>query len=403
MHEILALKYVDINLITALQVILLGFIGGTLSGFIGSGGAFFMTPGMMNLGVEGVVAVASNITHKFGKAMVGSRKHGEAGNVDKKLAAYILATAIAGIQLAVFINILLFKGGGDGHGAGGSASANLYISLVFVTILSVVAVTMLKDVLGSRANGEGDAGPSRKISEFLGRLNLPPVIYFKVADTKVSLWVLMLVGIATGYLAGTIGVGGFIGVPAMIYVFGVPTAVAAGTELYLAMFMGAYGALSYAFQGLLDLRLTMLMYLGSLVGIHLGVYGVKVVNERYIRLVTSLIILLCVVSRAIAIPVYLHQLDLISFSSQWDTYLNMASKLFLFVSGSGGALVILLQVIKAYRRRRKIQKTLLVERRPSAGEAPGERKLVAAAATTDVVDSMRPWRKNGQTMRNLDR
>ena len=109
------------------------------------------------------------------------------------------------------------------------------------------------------------------------------------------------------------------------------------------------------------------------------------------------------VSRAIAIPVYLHQLDLISFSSQWDTYLNMASKLFLFVSGSGGALVILLQVIKAYRRRRKIQKTLLVERRPSAGEAPGERKLVAAAATTDVVDSMRPWRKHGQTLRNLDR
>ena len=71
MHELLALKYIDLNLATALQVVLLGFIGGILSGFIGSGGAFFMTPGMMNLGVEGVVAVASNITHKFGKAMVG--------------------------------------------------------------------------------------------------------------------------------------------------------------------------------------------------------------------------------------------------------------------------------------------------------------------------------------------
>ena len=234
-------------------------IGGVLSGFIGSGGAFFMTPGMMNLGVNGVIAVASNITHKFGKALVGSRKHAAAGNVDKKLSAFLLVTAIIGIQIAVAINSYLFEGGGDSHGAGASAGANLYISLVFACILSVVAVTMLKDVMRSRKDGENGAGPSMKMANFFSRLNLPPVIYFSVADTKVSLWVLMIVGIATGYLAGTIGVGGFIGVPAMIYVFGVPTAVATGTELFLALFMGAYGALSYAYHGFVDLRLTMLL------------------------------------------------------------------------------------------------------------------------------------------------
>jgi len=215
MPDLLALKYIDLNLTIALQVVLLGFIGGTLSGFIGSGGAFFMTPGMMNLGVEGVVAVASNITHKFGKAMVGSRSHGAAGNVDRRLAAFLLVTAIVGIQLAVWINVHLFKGSGDGHGAGGSAAANLYISLVFVLILSVVAISMLRDALKTGANGDDASGPSRRISDFLSRLNLPPVIHFRVADTKVSLWVLMLVGVATGYLAGTIGVGGVIGVPAM--------------------------------------------------------------------------------------------------------------------------------------------------------------------------------------------
>jgi hypothetical protein len=199
-----------------------------------------------------------------------------------------------------------------------------------------------------------------KIAEFFERLNLPPVIHFEVADTKVSLWVLMGVGIATGYLAGTIGVGGFIGVPAMIYVFGVPTAVATGTELFLALFMGAFGALSYAYQGFVDLRLTMLLYLGSLVGIHLGVYGVKVVNEKYIRLVTSLIILLCVFSRIIAIPVYLRQLGFIEYTPAWDQYFNLGSKIFLFGSGITGALVILMKVVNAYRKRRKIQKTLLV-------------------------------------------
>jgi uncharacterized protein len=364
MHELFAGNFIDINLASALQVVLLGFIGGILSGFIGSGGAFFMTPGMMNLGVDGVIAVASNITHKFGKALVGSKKHAAAGNVDKKLAAFMLGTALIGVQTAVWINSYLFKGAADSHGADQGAGANLYISLVFAVILSAVAVSMLRDILKSKGNGEAGAGPSMKIAEYLSRLNLPPVIHFGVADTKVSLWVLMVVGVATGYLAGTIGVGGFIGVPAMIYVFGVPTAVATGTELFLAVFMGGYGALSYAYLGFVDLRLTMLLYLGSLVGIHLGVYGVKVVNEKYIRVVTSLIILLCVFSRAIAIPVYLRQLGYVNMDADWDAYFNTASKFFLFASGISGALVILLQVMRAYRQRRHIQRTLQVTRKP---------------------------------------
>ena len=364
MHELFAGNFIDISLASALQVVLLGFIGGILSGFIGSGGAFFMTPGMMNLGVDGVIAVASNITHKFGKALVGSRKHAAAGNVDKKLAAFMLGTALIGVQIAVWINSYLFKGGSDGYGADKGAGANLYISLVFALILSAVAVSMLRDILKSKGNGEAGAGPSMKIAEYLSRLNLPPVIHFGVADTKVSLWVLMVVGTATGYLAGTIGVGGFIGVPAMIYVFGVPTAVATGTELFLAVFMGGYGALSYAYQGFVDLRMTMLLYLGSLVGIHLGVYGVKVVNEKYIRVVTSLIILLCVFSRIIAIPVYLRQLGYLNMDPGSDAYFNTTSKVFLFASGISGALVILMQVIRAFRQRRQIQKTLLVIRKP---------------------------------------
>ena len=81
-----------------LLVVLLGFMGGTISGFIGSGGAFLMTPGMMNLGIPGAMAVGANITHKFGKAMVGSRKHGKLGNVDKKLGIFLLITAFYSLQ-----------------------------------------------------------------------------------------------------------------------------------------------------------------------------------------------------------------------------------------------------------------------------------------------------------------
>jgi len=345
-------EFIVLDLGTALQVVLLGFIGGVLSGFIGSGGAFFMTPGMMNLGVPGVIAVGSNITHKFGKALMGSRKHGELGNVDKKLGIFLLATSFLGIRVAVWINSTLF-GVADSHGAKGAA-ADLYISLVFVVILSLVAVSMLRDV----ATSKHDEGPSRKIAEALGRMRLPPVIEFPVADVKVSLWVLALVGLATGYLAGTIGVGGFIGVPAMIYVFGVPTAVATGTELFLAMFMGAFGALNYVIEGFVDIRLVLLLYLGSLLGLYVGVYGTRFVKEVVIRLVTSVVILLCVASRGIAIPVYMHQLGYADFSETWVYWLNMLSKGLLFVAGISGVAVILFNVVKTYRKRESIRRSL---------------------------------------------
>lgn len=357
-------QFVELDLGIAFQVVVLGFIGGILSGFIGSGGAFFMTPGMMNLGVPGVVAVASNITHKYGKAMVGSRRHGEMGNVDKGLAMYMVLTSFIGIRIAVWINSALFKMEGDSHGAStGSGASDLYISAVFVFILSFVAVSMLRDVLRS---GEGDNEPSRKLTELLGKIYMPPYVYLKVADVRVSLWIILAAGLATGYLAGTIGVGGFIGVPAMIYLFGVPTAVAAGSELYLAQFMGAWGAINYAFEGVVDLRLTLLLYLGSLVGIYVGAYGVKVVKEKMIRLVTAVIILLCVVSRAIAVPIYLRQVGWTAMDPALDSYFNMASKGLLFVAGIAGAGMILYFVVKAYRQRRQIQYTLL-----SPGEAPG--------------------------------
>ncbi len=345
-------KFIHLDGLSALQVVLLGLIGGTLSGFIGSGGAFFMTPGMMNLGVPGAVAVGTNITHKFGKALMGSRAHGEMGHVDRLLGLSLLITAAIGIRLAAWINTSVFA---VEHGQSGSPAGDLYISLIFAIVLSIVSIMILRDALWGQ---EGEGGPNTKLAERFSRIRIPPMLYFRVADVRVSGWVVGAVGLATGYLAGTIGVGGFIGVPAMIYVFGIPTAVAAGTELYLAMFMGAWGAINYAWEGAVDLRLTMLLYLGSLTGIYIGAYGTKVVQERMIRIVTGLIILLCVVSRAIAIPMYLRQLGYLGFDEHWDAYFNGGSKAFLFISGISGVLVILYSVVKAYIRRQRIQASL---------------------------------------------
>lgn len=326
-----------------------------------------MTPGMMNLGVLGPIAVASNITHKFGKAMIGSKKHSELGNVDKKLAFFMLLTAFAGIRLAVWVMKLLFHVEGDSHGVGAGASADLYISLVFAVVLSVVSISMLRDIIKTRQSA--GTGPSMHVVNFLSRLKLYPIINFPVADVRVSLWIILICGLATGYLAGTIGVGGFIGVPAMIYIFGVPATVAAGSELYLAMFMGAFGALNYAYEGLVDIRLTMLLYVGSLLGIYIGAYGTKVVKEVIIRLVTAVIILLCVLSRIMAIPVYLQKLGYIDMDPANNIYFNTASKSLLYLSGVSGALIIFCYVMKAYFKRRRIQASLTFA--PASAKAAG--------------------------------
>jgi len=325
----------------ALALITLGFIGGTISGFIGSGGAFLMTPGMMNLGIPGIMAVGANITHKFGKAMMGQKKHGQLGHVDRRLGLFLLVTSLAGIRVAVMVNEFFYERLGD-------AGSNLYVSTFFVLTLSIIGYFIMRDAIRSLRGRGGPA--SRKLQHRFRKLNLPPTIYFKTANVRVSVIMLIIVGFCVGFMAGTIGVGGFIGVPAMIYLFGIPTVVATGTELFLAMFMGAFGALNYGAEGFVDIRITLLLFAGSMVGLFVGSIGTKMVREVYIRTVTGALILLCTVSRALAIPDYLRTLHYIHVGTQMIHRLEVTSAVVLFTSGIGSTVFILYFVLRAHLR-----------------------------------------------------
>jgi len=169
----------------ALVIILLGFMGGTISGFIGSGGAFLMTPGMMNLGIPGIMAVGANITHKFGKAMMGQRKHGQLGHVDRRMGFILMATALVGIRTAVVINAYFFERLGK-HGS------SLYVSTFFVVTLSIIGFFLLKDALKSLRRGV--SGPSAKLLRSVEKLQIKPLIYFRVANVHVSLPMMIVIG-----------------------------------------------------------------------------------------------------------------------------------------------------------------------------------------------------------------
>src|SRR5512140_2604043 len=102
-------SFINLDTITLLYLFGVGFVGGLVSGFIGSGGAFVLTPGMMRLGVPGLMAVASNMCHKFPKALVGSIKRAKYGQVDVKLGVVLGISAEAGVLYGAHIQELIKK------------------------------------------------------------------------------------------------------------------------------------------------------------------------------------------------------------------------------------------------------------------------------------------------------
>ena len=320
-----AAKFIALTPSNALALMGIGLLGGILSGFLGSGGAFIMTPAMMGLGIPGILAVAANITHKFGKAMQGARKHNELGNVDKKLGLVMFLALFAGVKLAFVASSGIFKTFGE-------AGSNLYINAVFVVLLSFVTVFMYLDIKRTKDPSNSTPGV-QKAPKLLAKFNVPPILNFPVAQVKASLWFVLLIGLGTGYLAGTIGVGGFIGVPAMIYLLGMSPRIAAGTELFLAIFSGAYGAFLYTLNGYLDIRIVLLLYLGSLIGVNIGAICTKVISSLQIRMVMATVVGRVAVSRAITIPGNLKGVGYLNLTDATLSVIHILSNVFLFGSG----------------------------------------------------------------------
>src|SRR5512140_3695325 len=308
MHDAVAAaaNFIHLDAANIIYLFLVGFVGGLVSGFIGSGGAFVLTPGMMSLGVPGLVAVASNMCHKFPKALVGALKRAKYGQVDVKLGIVLGISAEAGVLYGAQIQENIKKAFGD-------AGSNLYVSVAFVVILATVGGFVLYDAWktyrAGNANAEEKAG---KLATWVQSINIPgTMIYFKSINARVSVLFTIPLGFATGMMAATIAVGGFVGVPSMIYVLGAPSLMASATELVIAFVMGLGGSLKYAMHGMVDIRLAMIILAGSLFGIQLGAIGTTYVKPFMIKVVMGVIMVIVLFSRGLMVPVYLSQLGVI--------------------------------------------------------------------------------------------
>jgi hypothetical protein len=342
--ESLSTNFIDLQLIHVIYLFFVGFVGGLVSGFIGSGGAFVLTPAMMSLGVPGIVAVASNMCHKFPKALVGALKRAQFGQVDFKLGIVFGLFAEAGVLVGAHVQESIRQSFGD-------AGSNLYVSLAFVLILATVGGYVLYDAWKSHRSETPDTEEKTRLAAWVQSVHIPgTMMYFKSLKASVSLLFILPLGFATGMLAATIAVGGFIGVPSMIYVLGAPSLVGSATELVVAFIMGMGGTIKFAWGGFVDIRLAMIILAGSLFGVQLGAIGTTYVKPYMIKFVMGLIMVIVLFSRALMVPVYMSHLEMIApLNKDLEQMLSDISFIIMVIALVSGAVIILTAIWRGRR------------------------------------------------------
>ena len=289
-----------------LLLLLIGVTVGVCGGFFGIGGAWIVTPALNIFGFPMPYAIGTDLAHMGGKSIVSTIRHGKFGNVDVKLGVSMIVGTTLGMELGARIVMMLEK---MGH-------ADEYIRKMYVVFLFLIGSYVLYDYIShvkATKKAAARGGPVKQGPTFaqkLQRMNLPPMIHFQASGITCSMWLPVLVGFTTGVVASVLGVGGgFIRMPALIYLIGCPTLVAVGTDLFEIMVTGAYGAFTYGVKGRVELIAAMWMLLGAALGAQLGTIAVKYVRGYSIRLLFAVTIFIACAS------VLLKQLQLQTASS----------------------------------------------------------------------------------------
>lgn len=283
----LPISGVEVN---GFALILLGFTVGVIGGFFGIGGAFMVTPALNTLGFPMAYAIGTDMAHIAGKSIVATFKHWKFGNVDVRLGVLMIIGTAIGIEVGATFIMWLEK-----IGRVGPIVRITYMVLLF-SLGSYMVYEYIKHSKGHEKKTIKDVGRAR-LAIKMQSIKIPPMINLKVSGFAISLWVIIGVGVFTGFIAGCLGVGGgFIRMPALMYVVGCPTKVAVGTDLFEVMFSGAYGAFSYALKARVELMAALIMLIGAAIGAQIGTTATKYARGMIIRLYFAATILLAGVS-----------------------------------------------------------------------------------------------------------
>ncbi len=277
--------YLPIAEISLNALMLLGLGGGVgiLSGMFGVGGGFLMTPLLIFIGVPPVVAVATEANQVVAASVSGALAHFRRGNVDIKMGLVLMVGGFVGSSLGVWLFTLLR----------GLGYIDLVISVSYVLFLGVIGVLMVFESARSLLRGRNPGGARRKLHQHNWMHGLPFKIRFRTSKLYISALLPLTIGVFVGVLAAIMGVGGgFVMVPAMIYLLGMPTSVVIGTSLFQIVFVTANVTLLQAINNqTVDILLALLLLVGGVIGAQLGaIFGTRLRGEQ-LRILLGLIVL----------------------------------------------------------------------------------------------------------------
>jgi uncharacterized protein len=305
--------------------ILVGLCAGLITGAIGAGGGFIITPALMSAGIKGILAVGTDLFHIFAKAIMGTVVHKKLGNVSVTLAVAFLVGSGIGVTGGGVINRTLYETN--------PLLSDTFISVVYVILLGFLGIYGMVDFLrlsksgedvgahaGDSAHGAEAATGKKGLPARLQSAKLPPMITFDEdlapGGKQISGVFVALSGALVGFVAAIMGVGGgFLTFPIFVYILGVSSFTTVGTDILQIIFTAGYAAIAqYAIYGFIFYTLAMGMLLGSLFGIQLGALTTKVVKGIHIRGFYAMSVLAGFINRLFALPGKLVEMEYISLS-----------------------------------------------------------------------------------------
>jgi uncharacterized membrane protein YfcA len=270
--------------VNAFLLLGLGGIVGILSGMFGVGGGFLMTPLLFFIGIPPAVAVATEANQIVASSFSGVLAHFKRKTVDFRMGTVLLIGGLIGAALGVLVfNYLKAQG-----------QVDLLVKLCYVIFLGVVGGLMFFESLRAIRRSKKAAAPKRKKHNWIH--NLPFKMKFRVSGLYISVIPPVIVGVVVGILAAIMGVGGgFIMVPAMIYLLGMPTKVVIGTSLFQIIFVTAFTTMLHASTNFtVDIALAVLLLIGGVIGAQIGTrIGVKMKAEQLRILLALMVLMVC--------------------------------------------------------------------------------------------------------------
>lgn len=268
-----------------IYLIVVGFVIGVLGGFFGVGGSFLTAPALFAVGLPMNFVVGTDLAHIVGKSVVAARTHRALGNIDLKLASIMVIGTIGGSETGVQAIEYLKKG----------AHVEQVVGIVSIIVFTGIALfcawegwmaIRIKDRTGTD-DSKQDVTAIDGFSKAIQRIRLSPMVSLPHSGIEaISFWAILFVSFVGGIFSGFLGGGaGYIRMPSMVYLLGIPTHIAVGTDLFEIIISASYGTVRHAMNGNVDIVIALIMQTGAALGARLGANLTQHFSGPRIRLV----------------------------------------------------------------------------------------------------------------------